>query len=293
VLSHPDLIESELDATVLTEAARTAMDDQTLEALLGELRTSCPELAEIGSPALTGDIRVVPIAEILGLLQDQEQNGILSVTRGGAKIELYFKQGKVQMASAAGVPEEFLLGRFIVDSRLMTMDELDDFVESRHGKGGLLGAELVRVEKLTPTELKQVMTQQSSELVYELLRWNFGRFTFRSTTELPAMAAEASLDLTIEGILMEGFRRVDEWHLIEREIDDFDQVFVRNDDAVRSMGSGRLTREEQTVLELVNGKNSVKDIIRQSRMSSFDVSKMLYRLLSIKVIRKRVSAVAV
>jgi len=293
VLSHPDLIESDLDATVLTEAARTAMDDQTLEALLGELRTSCPELAEIGSPALTGDIRVVPIAEILGLLQDQEQNGILSVTRGGAKIELYFRQGKVQMASAAGVPEEFLLGRFIVDSRLMTADDLDDFVQSRRGKGGLLGAELVRAEKLTPTELKQVMTQQSSELVYELLRWNFGRFTFRATTELPAMAAEASLNLTVEGILMEGFRRVDEWHLIEREIDDFDQVFVRNDDAVRSMGSGRLTREEQTVLELVNGKNSVKDIIRQSRMSSFDVSKMLYRLLSIKIIRKRVSAVAV
>ena len=92
---------------------------------------------------------------------------------------------------------------------------------------------------------------------------------------------------------MEGFRRVDEWHLIEREIDDFDQVFVRNDDTVKAMGPERLTREEQIVLELVNGKNSVKDIIRQSRMSSFDVSKMLYRLLSIKLVRKRVSAVAV
>ena len=50
---------------------------------------------------------------------------------------------------------------------------------------------------------------------------------------------------------------------------------------------------ELTVLELVNGKNSVKDIVRQSRMASFDVSKMLFRLLSIKVIRRRVPAVAV
>ena len=48
-----------------------------------------------------------------------------------------------------------------------------------------------------------------------------------------------------------------------------------------------------TLLELVNGKNTVKEIVRQSRMGSFEVSKMLYRLLSIKLIRKRVPVVAV
>jgi hypothetical protein len=92
---------------------------------------------------------------------------------------------------------------------------------------------------------------------------------------------------------MEGFRRVDEWHLIEREINDFDMVFLRNEDAVAHMGRGRLTREELTILELVNGKNTVKEIIRASKMGSFDVSKMLYRLLSIKLIRRRVMPVAV
>ena len=72
---------------------------------------------------------------------------------------------------------------------------------------------------------------------------------------------------------MEGFRRVDEWHLIEREIDDFDVVFLRNEDAVAQIGRGRLTREELAVLELVNGKNTVKDIVRQSRMGSFEVAR--------------------
>ena len=87
---------------------------------------------------------------------------------------------------------------------------------------------------------------------------------------------------------MEGYRRVDEWHLIERAIDNFDVVFLRNEDSVAQMGRGRLTREELAVLELVNGKNTVKDIIRKSRMGSFEVSKMLYRLLSIKLVRRRV-----
>ena len=47
------------------------------------------------------------------------------------------------------------------------------------------------------------------------------------------------------------------------------------------------------MLELVNGKNSVKDIVRKSRMGSFEVSKMLYRLLSIKLVRRRVEPVAI
>jgi DNA-binding MarR family transcriptional regulator len=59
------------------------------------------------------------------------------------------------------------------------------------------------------------------------------------------------------------------------------------------MGRAQLTREELQVLELVSGKNSVKDIVRLSRMSSFDVSKMLFRLRSIRLIRRRVAPVAV
>jgi hypothetical protein len=126
-----------------------------------------------------------------------------------------------------------------------------------------------------------------------MLRWSHGSFRFSRTPQLPPAAVEASLGLDVEAILMEGFRRVDEWHLIEREVDNFDLVFLRNEDAVAQMGRGRLTREELAVLELVNGKNTVKDIIRRSRMGSFDVSKMLYRLLSIKLIRRRVMPVAV
>ena len=134
---------------------------------------------------------------------------------------------------------------------------------------------------------------QRRELIYEALRWSFGACRFTRTRDLPPAAVDAMLALDVEGILMEGFRRVDEWHLIEREVDDFETVFLRNEDAVAQMGRGRLTREELAVLELVNGKNTVKEIVRASRMGSFEVSKMLYRLLSIKLIRRRVMPVAV
>ena len=132
----------------------------------------------------------------------------------------------------------------------------------------LIGQQLVKLGYLAEPDLKSCLTRQSSELIYEILRWRHGRFRFAAGLELPPSVIDAALGLDVEAVLMEGYRRVDEWHLIERAIDNFDVVFLRNEDSVAQMGRGRLTREELAVLELVNGKNTVKDIIRKSRMGS-------------------------
>ena len=239
------------------------------------------------------------LAEVLQLLDVQEQSGVLTLQRGPSVVEIYFRRGRIDQAVGDGVPEDLLFGRFVIDAELMQRGDFESFLASRApqsdgGRDGLLiGSQLVKLGYLGEADLRQCLTRQSSELVYEILRWRNGTFRFAAGRELPALAIEAALELDVEAILMEGFRRVDEWHLIERAIDDFDLVFLRNEDAVAQMGRGRLTREELAILELVNGKNSVKDIIRKSRMGSFEVSKMVYRLLSIKLIRRRVLPVAV
>ena len=68
---------------------------------------------------------------------------------------------------------------------------------------------------------------------------------------------------------------------------------MREDEALAQLGRGALSREELTVLELINGKNTTKDVIRLSRIGSFEVGKMLQRLLAVKLIRSRVAPVAV
>ena len=278
------------DRTAVVEAARNALDDATLQKLLGAIDLGL--LAE-GAPGLRGDLRVVPLAEVLQLLDVQEQSGVLTVERTGARVDIYFRRGRVDQAMANGVPEEFLLGRFVLDAELMQRPDFESFLESRGTNAKLIGQQLVKFGHIAEADLKACLTRQSSELIYEILRWRHGRFRFAAGLELPPSVIDAALGLDVEAVLMEGYRRVDEWHLIERAIDNFDVVFLRNEDSVAQMGRGRLTREELAVLELVNGKNSVKEIIRKSRMGSFEVSKMLYRLLSIKLVRRRVLPVAV
>jgi len=277
------------DASAIADATRSALDDRSLEEILSGLDLS----ASGGRGTLAGDLHVIPAAEVLQLIDHQEQSGLLTLTRGPARIELYFRRGRIDQALGDGLPEDLLLGRYIVDAELMNRQDFDGFLSSRQPGARLIGDQLVRLGYLGAADLKAALARQTADLVYEALRWRFGRFLFTAGRDMPAPVVEASLELDVEAILMEGFRRVDEWHLIERAIDDFDVVFLRNEDAVAQMGRGRLTREELAILELVNGKNSVKDIVRKSRMGSFEVSKMLYRLLSIKLVRRRVLPVAV
>jgi DNA-binding response OmpR family regulator len=280
------------DAAAIADALRGALDDASLQRMIGSIDLG---LFGEGMPGLRGDLRVVPLAEVLQLLDVQEQSGVLTVERSGARVDMYFRRGRVDQAIAEGVPDEFLLGRFVVDAELMTRGDFESFLESRslHTGAKLLGQQLVKLGHLAEADLRTCLTRQSSELIYEILRWRHGRFRFSAGMELPPPVIDAALGLDVEAVLMEGYRRVDEWHLIERAIDNFDVVFLRNEDSVAQMGRGRLTREELAVLELVNGKNTVKDIVRKSRMGSFEVSKMLYRLLSIKLVRRRVLPVAV
>ncbi len=283
--------EDDVDVLAVEAAVRSVLEDEVVFDLFRNSQAVFED-AELG-PSLRGDVRIVPIAEVLQLLDAQQQSGALMVTRGDSKIEVYFREGHVDLAIAKNISKEYLLGRYMVDSELISHEDLSGFLESRRPGSKLLGTQLVKLGYISDSELKMLLQQQSRELIYELLRWNFGTFQFVRTRDLPHAAVDAMLGLEVEGILMEGFRRVDEWHLIEREINDFGMVFLRNEDAVAQMGRGRLTREELSILELVNGKNSVKELIRESRMGSYEVSKMLYRLLSIKLIRKRVMPVAV
>ena len=291
--SHDPDAKVTTDAAAIADATKAALDDAALGKIIGSLDLG---LFGEGVPGLRGDLRVVPLAEVLQLLDVQEQSGVLTVERSGARVDIYFRRGRVDQAVAEGVPEEFLLGRFVLDAELMQRGDFESFLESRGGAGTnqkLIGAQLVKLGYLAEADLKSCLARQSNELIYEILRWRHGRFRFAAGLELPPSVIDAALGLDVEAVLMEGYRRVDEWHLIERAIDNFDVVFLRNEDSVAQMGRGRLTREELAVLEIVNGKNTVKDIVRKSRMGSFEVTKMLYRLLSIKLVRRRVLPVAV
>jgi DNA-binding response OmpR family regulator len=245
--------------------------------------------------ALAGDLAVVSIADVLLLLQDRGYTGAVSLARGRARMDIYLGQGRVDFAGAQGVADEFLLGRFLVSGGHLAQETLAQVIEDRQRSSNteLLGAYLCSRGLLATAGLRKAMAKQTAALVFESLRWGSGRFSFRPLSELPAQAREAALSLPVDGLILEGLRRVEEWRVIEQEIGNFDMTFVRNEDKLASFGRGQLLREEATIADLVNGRNTVRDIIQISKMGSYDVTQVLFRLLRSKLIRRRVAPMVV
>jgi CheY-like chemotaxis protein len=242
---------------------------------------------------LAGDLAAISLSQIIELLADQRHTGTLLVLNGdtSARIEIYFQSGRVDFAAAVGVAEEFLIGRFTVETGDVTAEALTRVIEERaqaKGPQPLFGADLVARGLLSQDALTLAISRQTSELAYETLRWRAGFFQFRRGGELPAAAREARLQLNVDRMLLEGYRRVDEWRVIEREIADLDEIFIRNENKIAELPRGTLTREELGVLDEIDSRRSVREIVRKLRMGSFDVSKIFFRFSRARLIRRRV-----
>ncbi len=201
-----------------------------------------------------GDVLRGPPARILQLMAVGQQTGVLSASCDSGSAVIYFRNGRVDMATGAGVADVSQIGATVGDRR---------------------------------QELAEALERQTRDVIFELQRWRDCAYSFEATDDVPALAREVFLSADVEAILLEAGRRVDEWYLIERDVGNLDFVFLRDEETVARLGRHRLTSDELEVLDLVDGRNRVSDIIRRSEAGLFHVSKMLYRLYAGRLIRRR------
>jgi hypothetical protein len=84
---------------------------------------------------------------------------------------------------------------------------------------------------------------------------------------------------------MEGLRRVDEWRLIAEQVTSFDLVPEIDRRALGEDQRARMSAEERAVLDAIDGHRDVRTLVEVTRLGSFDVCKILYQLLSARLVR--------
>jgi DNA-binding response OmpR family regulator len=247
------------------------------------------DLPEVG---MAGDIAIIPIGAVLQLLQIEALDGVLLVTDGKTEVTLVTRRGLIDLVQARGAGSEFRLGRYFVELGLVTPEDIDRLLREHPASHlaaspsrKLLGNLLVDAGRVTPNQLRDALARQSSELVYDVLRWPGGRFEFRREPP-PALAESARLGLPVASVVMEGFRRVDEWRVMEASLGSFDTLLLADPAAVEAVGESHLAATERRLLDMVDGTRSVRDIVEQSHMSSFDACKILFQLLEARLVRR-------
>lgn len=143
------------------------------------------------------------------------------------------------------------------------------FTLTREGDHGLIFLKNGQMVHATVGELI------GEEAIYALAIWNQGEFQF-SPGEEPD---RQTITKSNTNLLMEAARRLDEWRVLSKKIPSVDFVpeMLSRENRHEQV---TLNPQEWMVLTKVDGHRTIADVARALNMSSFEVAKILYGMLT-------------
>ncbi len=117
--------------------------------------------------------------------------------------------------------------------------------------------------------------ERGPDLVYRILGWNTGEFSFERTDE-PVMR---NIKESTEALILEGMKRFDEWERVESQMPNM-HVIVRQCAFAVNERFDELTLPAQVVLRLVDARRDVATIIRESGLEPMEALTAVTELLA-------------
>ncbi|HUO85380.1 MAG TPA: DUF4388 domain-containing protein [Thermoanaerobaculia bacterium] len=272
--------------------------------------------------ALEGTLKDFSLADIFQLIGLQRKTGVLTLRGKDDTVTVTFLEGKVVAADTLNKRIENRLGHVLVKTGRLSHEQLNRALEIQRETLQRLGFILTHYEMISRESLQEALQLQILQVIYRLFRWKDGDYQFSQETTIEYDRDNVA-PITAESILMEGARMIDEWPIIEKRIRSYDMLLRRKeidqeivvvdedeaDDVDFDLGGGvpaargkaavadqiRISRDEKMVYDLVDGRNTVREIVERSRTSEFDTCKSLYELMTrdlIEEVRARTAAPA-
>jgi len=235
--------------------------------------------------AIEGPLRELGIHDVFQLLDLSRKTGALRVTSELRHNEgtIYFDSGVIVSAEIRSNPHP--LGALLLRTGKITEADLERArdMQQRQGDKRRLGEILVALGVITQREVERQIRFQIEEVVFEVMSWNEGYFSFNEQPETK-VPTEVSVRIPVEALLMEGARRIDEWSRIENRIPHVGVVPSLAPPPESGGGELDLLPPEWEVLALVDGQRSVRGLATELGRSDFEVAKTLFGLESAGVI---------
>ena len=221
--------------------------------------------------SVIGNLKTMLPGDLLQWLSLGQKTGTLVVSNKAVEKKIFFRTGRV-ISSASNDPREYL-GQFLMSHGYITEQELMKAMEVQQQSRILLGKILVMIDVINEADLQRLMRLKAEEEIYDIFLWNEGEFQFIDD-ELPQMEM-IPLRVDVTGLIMEGTRRVDEWTRIRTLI--AHEAIVPT--VVKDVPPEELEDDaERTVLNAIDGKRSLAELVLESRSSSFNVASTVYHL---------------
>lgn len=230
--------------------------------------------------ALRGNLKDFSLPDVFQLVTFSRKTGVLRINRNDDALgSVWFRDGDVFFAQSNWHTEP--LGERLVRAQRITPQALDRSLELRSAEpedGLRLGQILVGEGYITEKVLEAFVQEQIQETIFDLMRWDEGEFDFEAMPE--AVEEDIGLSVSIENIIMEGSRRLEEWNRIKKKIPSMDVVFKMATAPGEGTFEISLKPIEWNLLLLVDGTRSVAEMALETNRTDFEVARIIYGLFS-------------
>jgi hypothetical protein len=221
----------------------------------------------------------MPPTEILQWLGGARKTGTLEVEHERVVRRIHFRDGAIRSCGTDYAPT--LLGQYLLSRGRIEESELRAALAQQEGSGRNLGEILVETGRVTLEDVERFVAAKVEETIYGLFDLNDGVFRFEPGAEPPPGIIET--DLSVEHVLLRGATREDEMRRLREVISDDDVILERTGAALPSAVAASAV--SRSILELVDGRRSVREIILHAHAPQFLAQRLLAGLVRGEVLR--------
>jgi len=227
---------------------------------------------------LQGNIEKFTLPEIFQLIAVSRKSGTLGIQKDDSIVMIYFKSGDI--IYGYGPRQTFHLGQLLKERGKLSAAQLEEAVntQARTQNSKRLGEILIQKKFIERADLDTVVREQIEELLYSLLAWQTGSFKFYEN-QFPT-DEEITVNLSVENVIMEGLRRLDEMNMAKETLPDLERVYSISASQADRTRAVTLKAPEWNIMALVNGQRSLEEICR---LSSLDRNETLVKLAQLKL----------
>lgn len=232
-------------------------------------------------PAISGRLSEVPLFVVVRRIQRERLSGTLSVIRGDQVRQLVFENGELYAARSSR--EEHRIGATLVRWGYITEEDLRDALETQRRTRERIDRILVEKGLVTRVVVDSEARRQMEQIVFSTLSWPDGAFNFEPDTGPVELDVGISLS---QEMIIEGIRRIPESEQFLDMLGDLSGVPVLTPD-VMSFGSLRLLRDALGLVSQIDGRTTLRDLLKTASVSDSASAKILYSLLFAGIIEVR------
>ncbi|MEA2030303.1 MAG: DUF4388 domain-containing protein [candidate division Zixibacteria bacterium] len=233
---------------------------------------------------LQGSIERFTLPEILQLIASSRKSGTLGIQKDDSIVMVYFKKGEV--IYGYGPRETFHLGQLLKERKVLNSDQLDEAIkiQAKSENSKRLGEILISQRFIDRADLELVVKKQVEELLYSLLSWQTGSFKFYEN-QYPT-DEEIQVRLSVENIILEGLRRLDEMNMAKETLPNMDAVYTISATQAGRSREINMRAAEWNIMALVDGHRSLEQICKLSPAPHDETIAMLAQLSLAGIITK-------